>query len=231
MNKKIIASLALVALLAGCAGGGGSDSSGSSNGTSSSQQYSGFLGDYSKLQSATSPQGAPVLRWISPVLKPGMYNSVMLVPSILYPRPQASAQVSVSVLNGITQQFDADLKAAVKSSGMKLVSTAGPGTLKISPAITAVNTANAPLAVYQYVPIAFVITSAARAAGAASQQVTAMVEMEAVDSQSGEVLGQVVRQGTGNELPNTDAQLSVSDMKSALQIWANDLSTQLQKFR
>lgn len=30
------------------------------------KQYSGFLGDYSQLQSTESPSGKPTLRWISP---------------------------------------------------------------------------------------------------------------------------------------------------------------------
>ena len=33
-----------------------------------SRDYSGFLGDYSRLTQQQSPSGAPVMRWIDPAL-------------------------------------------------------------------------------------------------------------------------------------------------------------------
>lgn len=221
MYKKMLLGAIVGLSLAGCA----SDSVVAPN------QYSGFLGDYSNLQEATSPEGAPVMRWISPSLKPGMYTNVLLDPSVFYPQPQPSAQVSMQALNSITSQFDANLKNAVMSSGMQLVTSPGPNTLRISPAITAVKTSSAPLAAYQYVPIALVVTGAAAAAGEHDQQVQLTAEMKASDSQTNAVLAKVVRENRGEDLSNTSQQLTVSNAQPVLKTWANDLGNYLTQFK
>lgn len=219
LNKLLLSSLVAVTL-AGC-----------SSSPVSPDKYSGFLGDYSKLQEAKSPEGATVLRWVNPDLKPGVYSKVLLAPSVLYPQPQPTAQVSAAALSAITTQFDTNLKNAVSASGMQLTTTAGPGTLKIRPAITAVNTSNAPLAAYQYLPIGLVVTGVAVAAGENDQQVSLTAEMEVTDAQSGAVLAQVVRENTGNDLSNTKQQLTIANAQPVLKTWANDLGYHLKNFK
>lgn len=220
MRNNILLSIVLTTSLVGC-----------SSSPVAPDQYSGFLGNYSKLEEAKSPEGATVMRWISPNLKPGMYSKVMLTPSVLYPEPKPSAQVSAQALSTITSQFDTNLKSAVQSSGMQLTTTAGSGTLKIRPAITAVNTSNAPLAAYQYVPIALIVTGITAAAGEHDQQVSLTAEMEVTDAQTGEVLGQVVRENTGTDLDNSKEQLTVANAQPVLKTWANDLGVALKKFK
>ena len=69
MKSTLMLSLGLATglLLAGCA-----------SKTTQPSQYSGFLGDYSQLQPATSASGAPVLRWVSADYKASNYGSVYI---------------------------------------------------------------------------------------------------------------------------------------------------------
>ena len=57
------------------------------------QDYSGFLKDYSRLQEAKSPSGAPVMRWIDPKVNINQYSQVFIEPSQFYPKPQATAVI------------------------------------------------------------------------------------------------------------------------------------------
>ena len=61
-HKRVAAGFVvmLAAVFAGCTQTKGSQA-----------EYSGLLGDYSRLQPARSPDGEPVMRWVSPDLRPG----------------------------------------------------------------------------------------------------------------------------------------------------------------
>src|SRR3990167_10523453 len=72
--RALAIGLSAALLLGGCA-----------SSTTKPTQYSGFLGDYSQLQPAQSASGAPVMRWISPVLDLQRYRSVVVEKPLFYP--------------------------------------------------------------------------------------------------------------------------------------------------
>ncbi len=122
----LISSLCFATLMAGC-----------TSTVTSPSEYSGFLGDYSRLKEDKSPSGVTVMRWIDPNLKVSKFTSVYVVPSQLYPKPQPTARIPQSTLTGITNYYDKALKSQLGQS-FPLAASPGPGTLVVRPAITAV---------------------------------------------------------------------------------------------
>jgi hypothetical protein len=175
---------------------------------------SGFLGDYAALKEVKDAAGDTVMRYVNPSLKPGTYQAVMIDPAQYYPAPKPSAQVSSRTLTDISNYLDKGLRDAL---GAKVVIAAqpGPGVLRIRPAITAVAPKKAALKPYQVIPVAFVVSSVAGRGKEAAIQ----IEVEVVDSVTGERMGAAVRKGVGAKLASDNAALTLTDVLPLLNQW------------
>lgn len=178
------------------------------------QQFSGFLGDYSKLSSEKDAAGETVLRYMNPNLKPGAYQKVLLDAVQFYPAPKASEHVDQQTLNDIRNYVDRGLRDKLGTK-LALASEPGPGVMRIRPAITAVAGKTPGLKPYEILPIGFVI-SAAKGRG---KEATIEIEVEMVDSLSGERMGASVRQGVGAKLEGKEAKLTLNHLRPLLDKW------------
>lgn len=181
---------------------------------------SGFLGDYSALSEVKDKAGDTVMRYLNPKFKPGVYQKVMIDPTQYYPAPKPTDQVSASTLTEISDYVDKGLRAKLGAKVM-LASEPGPGVLRVRPAITAVAPQTPGLKPYQLIPIAFIV-SAARGRG---KEATIHVELEAVDSMTGERMGASVRKGVGAKLASDKAKLTLKDVQPLLDKWIDTGST------
>lgn len=178
------------------------------------QIHSGFLEDYSKLSQEKDATGETVLRYINPTLKSGDYNSVIIEAIQLYPAPKATDQVSEQTLNDIRDYVDSGLRG--KMEGKVTVTTEpGPGVLRIRPAITAVASQTAGLKPYELLPIGFLISSVKGRGKVAA----ITMEVDAVDSVTGERIGASVRKGAGAKLDSSNAQLTLEHLRPTLDKW------------
>ncbi len=193
-----VSAVLLAMILGACASG--------TSGTSDVTGGSGFLRDYSSLQESQDAHGKTIRAWVSPKLTPANYDAILLDPLIFYPEPQPSEQVSAATLKQVLAYSNDTLKRSV-SQKFKVVDRAGPGVLRMRAAFTGVAAEGEGLKPYQYVPIAFVATMAKRAAtGGPPQRAFIVVEVEGTDSVTGELLGQRVRVGTGEQLAKVGDQ-------------------------
>jgi hypothetical protein len=185
-------------------------------------EYSGFLGNkYSQLKPATSPTGAPVLRWISPKLNRSNYDNILVVTPVLYPASQGNKQVSNKTLHDILSYMDNSIKSQV-APDLNIVPTAGPRTLKIRSAITGVKTANEGFQPYEVIPVALVAAAVTSSTGSRDQEVSLYVEFEITDSVSGEILALGVRKGFGSPLENTSESVKLDNLKPVIDQWGKD---------
>ena len=210
MKKSITGKLAIVLLaviLGACATGGDIKQT----------EDSGFLRDYSVLQEAKDTQGKTIRAWVSPKLTPARYDAILLDPLVFYPEPRPSEQVSAETLQQILAYSNDALKRSL-SQRFKMVDRAGPGVVRIRVAFTGVAAEGEGLKPYQYVPIALVATMATRAATGTPQRAFILVEVEATDSVTGELLGQTIRVGTGERLATVAGQkvITLETMKPLL---------------
>jgi hypothetical protein len=179
-----------------------------------STQNSGFLGDYSALKETKDAAGDTVMRYVSPKLKPGAYQKVMIDPTQYYPAAAPTKQVSAAVLNDIRNYVDKGLHDSIGAK-VGLATEPGPGVLRMRPAITAVAAQTPGLKPYQVIPVAFVFT----AVKGRGKEAAINIEVEVVDSMTGERLGASVRKGVGAKLASDDAQLTLTDVMPLLNKW------------
>lgn len=212
MHRPSLLSLGLAAslLLAGCA-----------SHTTQPSQYSGFLSDYSQLQPATSASGAPVLRWVSADYNAGNYRSVYIEKPVFYPEPKPSDEVSQATLDQITGYLQQSMRRELSSS-MPVVDQPNSDSLVLRSAITGVSTSAEGLKFYEVIPIALVAAAASTAAGTRDRNTDIYVELEALDARTSQPMVRVVRKGHGLQLENDSTQLTLDDLKPALDIWARD---------
>ncbi|MDH2077378.1 DUF3313 domain-containing protein [Pseudomonas atacamensis] len=194
------------------------------------EQYSGFLKDYSVLKKEKSPSGGAVMRWIEPSVDVRQFTSVYVEPSQLYPKPQPTAKIPQSTLNGITQYYDQTLKNAF-SSALPLASGPGPGVLVVRPAITAASAKTKGLRPYEVIPIALVAAGISAATGIRDQDTTLATEAAFLDGRNNTVVAQVVRMGAGADLDNSAQVLKANDFKAVLDVWAKDMVTSYQQLK
>lgn len=167
---------------------------------------SGFLPDYSRLEEKQDDKGKPYRIWVSPKLTPRNYHTLIVDPIVFYPEPRPSEKVSAQALKDILTYTNDLLRHTLSRRGVKLVDRPGPGAAKLRIAITSVVAKEEGLAPHQYIPIAFLLTMASRAASGTPERARLVVETEVRDSVTGELLGLKVRVGTGERLAEIGEQ-------------------------
>jgi hypothetical protein len=172
--KNVLIALFTMLLLASCA----------TKQTAEFDEFTGYLGDYSKLKEVKDELGNDVLRWQSDRLKPGVYTKVILDPIVFYPEPKATPQVSHKVLNELRDYANTALRREV-SKVVPVTHQPGPKTLTMRLVVTGVATKTTDLAAYEYIPIAAVAAGAATATGMRDRELFLVTETELVDSRTG----------------------------------------------
>ncbi len=205
MNKFIISLLVSSALIAGCA-----------SNKVTEDKYSGFLNDYSNLR--PDPKDEETLGYTAPGINWQQYHSVM-VDKVVVITPDGEEKTDGTLLLAITDKYRALIQEKI-SKKFNLVDKAGPGTIRIQPAITSVYADYDDRAVYQYLPIGVVVTGAARTSGLSKQSARIMTEIRVVDSVNGQLLAQAVDLKEGKEKQDKDSEIVLADVIPILEQWA-----------
>ena len=191
---------------------------------------SGFLRDYSSLQQTTDAEGRTIRTWVSPKFTPANYNAILLDPLVFYPEPRPTEQVSAEELRKMLAYSNDALKRAL-SQRFRVVDRPGKGVVQVRIAFSGVALQREGLKPYQYIPIALVATLAARAAtGGAPQRAFIVVESEATDSVTGELLGERVRVATGERLPAGQKVVTADSLRPLLDELALQSFPELAKY-
>lgn len=202
-------SLRLGAILQTCA------LAGCSSKVAETNQYSGFLQNYSDLKPAKTPSGHEVLRWISPDFRVSNYQSVYFAPVVYYPAATPDSRVSAQTLEQIRSYTEQRLKTAV-GSRLQLVPQPQPGGLIFKTAITAVSAENKDVRFYEVLPVTAVVAGTMALTGKRSQNALLFIEAEAIDVSTNKPVLKVVRKGYGRSVSNSTTQITEADVKSAI---------------
>jgi hypothetical protein len=190
-------------------------------------KYSGWLKDYSGLETYQDAVGSTVMRKVSPKLTPQNYNAVLIEKVELFPKPQPTDAVSASTLEGVAKYADAQIRE-VLGSQVKIVDKPGPGVARVRVALTGAAAEKEGLKPYQLIPIAFVLTTASRAASGSPHYATISVEAEMTDSVSGEPLLVAVRHGKGETVDGD--KVTTDSLKPLLGKWIAGALNEVPKF-
>jgi len=175
----------------------------------SSDQYSGYLNDYSKL---TKVKGQENLRWISDELSTGGYNKVMFDKTVVYPQ-----SISTLFLEDVAAIFDHALRKSF-TGDVEVVTQPGPGVLRIKPALTGLTSETEGVKTYEFIPIAAIYNGFKAAMGWRSKVSQLFLEFDVIDSVSGQSMAAGVRKGTNEQL--TQDEVTLSDVRPIVQEWA-----------
>ena len=177
---------------------------------------SGFLKDYSLLKQEQDSASSPVQRYINPKLSSGSYKKIIIDPVVYFPEAQPSEKVDAETLAEIKSYLTDTLRQKVGDQ-IPLVDQPGPGVVQMRTAITGVAAQKQGLKPYELVPIGFLISRMKTA----KLDSAVNVEVELLDSVSGELLGEVVKQGVGDAVDAAaDAKLTFSDVQPVLDRWS-----------
>lgn len=196
--------------------------------TTETSEYSGYLKDYSKLQPVTSPGGQPSLRYISPKLKEGNYNKLLVERITYFPKPEPNPQVSMDTLNDIANYIDTEAKK-VLANHFTLTDKPGPGVLRVRSAITGVKRSQRGLNAWEVLPVGLVYAAATSATDTRSEDVAIFSEIQISDSQTDEVLGMAVRKGFGTRLNNGEEPLTLRQVRPLIDSWMQDFAKVMQQ--
>jgi ribosomal protein L7/L12 len=188
----------------------------------SSDTYSGFLNDYSTLTEHHSPSGQPVLSWVNPALELDRYTQVYVEPSQYYPKSLPSERLPQTTLGDTTWYYDEVLKHEL-GKVLTVVTTPGPNTLIVRPAITQVTASTQGLRFYEWLPITLVAAGVSTATGIRDQDSEIATEVAFLDGGTKTVVAKVVRKGTGIPLENDKQVITTANVKGVLDGWASDL--------
>lgn len=154
--------------------------------------FSGFLDDYAALQPDTDRPGALIYRKDGADL--GKYHKIAIAPVEIFYSPDSEYQgISPDNLKLIADSFQALLVKHLEPD-YPVVNTGGPDVLGVRLAITGVKTRKKGRSILNFTPVGFALYTVKDIAGANVILDDAVIEVELVDSSSGERLGAVVDQ-------------------------------------
>jgi hypothetical protein len=182
----------------------------------------------SKLKEVKLSDHRTAQRWISADMTRANYKAVMVDRVIFYPAPNPGPQVSSSALEDIADYLTDALR---KQLGKKVTvsDTAGPGILRMQPAITAVVVKKEGLSAMDIIPVHLLFSAAKNASGHTDDDVAAMIEVRVTDSVSGNYRAAVKLGLKGNQLKGKTDQLTLNDLQKALNAGAADGAKAIQE--
>ncbi|PHS42292.1 MAG: hypothetical protein COB07_00700 [Sulfurovum sp.] len=193
-------------------------------------QQSGFLNEYSSLKQ--SPYDPTTLLYIAQDADFASYDNVMVEPvKIIANNEQIKA--NKGLLKEMSEYMTQKVRNSIRQNpNFKLVTKPQANTAKVEFALTAVTVSHDDREVYQYIPVAFVITEAARASGASDKNARIVVEVRITDANSAKVLGRAVSSQKGEQVAiDQEKKLTLDLLKPALDKIAKRVNERLNEMK
>ena len=195
---------------------------GCSSKVTENHQYSGFLSDYSNLKQVKTSSGNEVLRWVSPDFNLNDYKDIYFSPVVYFPSPTPNSRVSAATLEQIRLYTEQRLKAGV-SSFKTLSNQPHSGGLILKTAITGVSAENKDIQFYEFLPVTAVVAGTMTMTGKRSQDTYLFIEAVLLDVSTNKPVIKVVRKAYGKRVPNSQSQITQTDVKSAIDVMVADV--------
>jgi hypothetical protein len=192
-------------------------------------EHAGFLGDYSGLAPREGYEGQEV--YINPRAEWANYDAIYLDTVTLW-ASERTAKLGEEERQMLTDLVYASL-ASELGARFRLATRPGPDVLRMRAALTQVKGANVPLRTLStIVPQMYLISAAVGLTTDAARTVgTATIEVEIVDSITGERLAAAVDQRAGNKsiLIGSRTFATWGDVESACEFWAERMAAALER--
>ena len=183
---------------------------------------SGFIADMPPLEPDTDRPGAMI--WVKPGVDRSAYTRVMIEPITIFISPDSEYKgLSADDMKTLEVEFQKALTMTLEPE-IPVVNKGGPGVLYLRAAIVDVKLAKKKRGLLSYTPIGLVVHAAESVAGADISLKDAKLEMEMLDSVSGERLGVVV-----DKAPETGSEkLSWDSISTTFKFYAERFKLRMQ---
>ena len=159
-------------------------------------------------QLAKDSERAGAMIWTKPGVNRAAYTKVMIEPITIFISPNSEYQdLDANELKALADGFNETLIKTLEPE-IAVLNKAGPGVMYMRAALTNVKLAQKKRGLLSYTPIGLVATAVADAAGARISLKDAAVEIEMLDSTTGERLGVLIDKAPtapGNETLSWDS--------------------------
>jgi hypothetical protein len=192
------------------------------------KSYSGFLGDYSKLEAG--PEGGIDQRYINPGVDFKKYNKIMLDQVRFYFKDSAADKgIDADEMKELSDNFSRAMIDTL-GSAYPLTTKPGPNVIRLRVAITDLELPNRAInAVSTVLPVGLAIStikSGVTGKGTGCGEVS--MEFEALDSQTNQVLAEGVDRRSGGKM---DSMSKFGTADEAFKFWAQRLRAKLDELR
>jgi len=192
------------------------------------QQYSGFLGDYSRL--APVPDNPNARRWVGVGFDFKPYDKILLEPVEVWVSPTSEYKgATPETLQRMTDRFTDSFRNALQP-GYTLVQELGPGVLRIRLAVTGVHLTSPGFKPRDILPVFLIVNAARNAAGDAPQNVVLTGEMMVFDP-NGAVVAAAMSSGTSDRTISAKKEITWDDLKTITDHWGESLRKSLDTAR
>ncbi len=194
-------------------------------------EESGFLGDYSQLQ--TGGEGQAALRYVNPHARFDSYNKMLIDPVTLWMKDGSN----LSEVPEVDRKMLVDYLHTALSDSLgreyTLVDAPGPGVMRLRVAITEAEQAPVVMStVSNVVPQMLLISNVKKmVTGTQAFVGSAAVEGELLDAATGERLAAFVDKRSGGKSIERIGAGSWNDFKNACRVWAKLIATRLAEQR
>ncbi|MGH8111668.1 MAG: DUF3313 domain-containing protein [Rhodanobacteraceae bacterium] len=195
--------------------------------TSGPAAYSGFLKDYSLLQA--NPDEPGYLHYVAPGINPAQYRKFIIeAPQIIINTGGEYQALDPARLSEITTYYEQAMASALRTH-YEVVSDPGPGVARIRVAVVGAVEVNEPLKPRNLLPVSALFKVARAATGTNAQVLRMSIESEALDSESGAVLGETVdsRESTKTVLKGESAK--PAQLHQLIDFWVARFVARLDK--
>lgn len=186
------------------------------------QRAPAFLPNYSLLKPVPSPAGTKIYSYKNPNINRSDYNAAIVEPVSLY-QTASNDGVADAQIENARANINAGIKEII-SKKLTITNQPGPGVLRLQVAITGARLEGDGFKPWNIIPISAAIKLASMATGQESKKPVLVVELKFVDSQTGNLLKEVVTTISGENLK------SQNDVSGAFDKLATEWVQQAMKY-
>lgn len=181
-----------------------------------------YLDDYSNLSKVDTHNGGKALVWINPQIKMQNYKTLSYQQIKYYTDISTTDNVTQDVLNKVLNYTNTQVKNEL-AKNYKIVNM--NADIEFRGVITKVDTSTKTMKIYEALPIMMVYSGGKYLTGQRELSTQIIFEGQFIDKKTGLPVLKYLQSIDGEQLKNKKAQMTLDNVKNALDLFAQDLAT------
>lgn len=189
--------------------------------------YSGFLANYDLLRA--DPSDPDYLRYLAPDLKPTEYRKFLIeAPAIIINTGGQYQMLDPAQLADLTRYYQASMASAL-GKHYEVVSEPGPGVMRLKVAVVGLVEVMPRLKARDLIPVSALFKLGRMAVGQNPLVLRMSIESEALDAQTGELLGEAVDSRESSKTVTKGKPASSDQLHELIDFWVHRFVARLDK--